>query len=303
VSHLASLFANNLLPIFIVAAVGYTLSATHRVEPHTLAQVTFQVFSPCLVFTLITASALHGSDLARMAAFSAVAIAVPAVIAGVLAGVLRLQRRTAAAFVLLAMLSNAGNFGLSAVKLAFGDAALAYAGVYFAVSVALTYTVGVVIASAGTAPLRTAVLGVLRVPTIYAVAIALVVRAVGWPIPTPIDRAIGTLSDGAIPAMLVLLGMQLHRSGLGWTQLLVPSVVLRLVVAPGAALALATLFRLPVPAVQGGVMEAAMPAAVVTTVLAEFYGLDTTFVTRVVVASTVLSPLTLTPLLAWLGAG
>jgi predicted permease len=43
-----------------------------------------------------------------------------------------------------------------------------------------------------------------------------------------------------------------------------------------------------------------MPAAVVTTVLAVQYDLDKTLVSGVVVFTTVLSPLTLTPLIAYL---
>jgi predicted permease len=45
-----------------------------------------------------------------------------------------------------------------------------------------------------------------------------------------------------------------------------------------------------------------MPTAVVTTVLANEYHLDAGFITSVVVTSTLLSPLTITPLLAYLGA-
>ena len=44
-----------------------------------------------------------------------------------------------------------------------------------------------------------------------------------------------------------------------------------------------------------------MPAAVTTTVLATEYGLDPSLVTAMVYIGTLLSPLTLTPLLVYLG--
>jgi predicted permease len=44
-----------------------------------------------------------------------------------------------------------------------------------------------------------------------------------------------------------------------------------------------------------------MPSAVMTTILANEYKLDTTLVTAIVFVSTILSPLTLTPLLYFLG--
>jgi predicted permease len=43
-----------------------------------------------------------------------------------------------------------------------------------------------------------------------------------------------------------------------------------------------------------------MPSAVITTVLGEVYDIEPAFITSVVFASTIASPLTLTPLLAWL---
>jgi predicted permease len=51
---------------------------------------------------------------------------------------------------------------------------------------------------------------------------------------------------------------------------------------------------------QGSVLEAAMPAAVATTVVATEYKLEPSLVTAIVFLGTVLSPLTLTPLIVYL---
>jgi predicted permease len=64
---------------------------------------------------------------------------------------------------------------------------------------------------------------------------------------------------------------------------------------------LAIPFGLEGPALQGNVTETAMPAAVTNTVLAAEYGLDSSLVTAMVFVGTILSPLTLTPLLVFLG--
>jgi predicted permease len=53
---------------------------------------------------------------------------------------------------------------------------------------------------------------------------------------------------------------------------------------------------------QAGISESAMPTAVVMTVLATEYDIEPSFITTVVFMSTLLSPLTITPLLAYLGA-
>jgi predicted permease len=58
--------------------------------------------------------------------------------------------------------------------------------------------------------------------------------------------------------------------------------------------------RVEGPARQALVLESAMPAAVIATILAAEFELDTPLVTSTVMLSTLLSPLTLTPLIAYL---
>jgi predicted permease len=70
---------------------------------------------------------------------------------------------------------------------------------------------------------------------------------------------------------------------------------------PFIALWLSLQFGLQGAARQGNVIEASMPTAVTTTVLATEYKLDSPLVTAVVFVSTLLSPFTVTPLLVYLG--
>jgi predicted permease len=102
--------------------------------------------------------------------------------------------------------------------------------------------------------------------------------------------------------MLILLGVELSRVQLnGSARAMQLSVSLRLLVAPLIALLLTGLFGISGYARQGSVTEAAMPSMVSATVLATEYQLDSRLVTAVVFISTLLSPLTLTPLLVFLG--
>jgi predicted permease len=77
---------------------------------------------------------------------------------------------------------------------------------------------------------------------------------------------------------------------------------MRLLIAPALAFGLTRLFGMTGPAYQAVVLEAGMPAAVLTTILATEFDAEPSFVTTAVLVSTLLSPLTLTPLLAILGA-
>ena len=81
------------------------------------------------------------------------------------------------------------------------------------------------------------------------------------------------------------------------------ATALRLGGGVAVGVVLAPLFGLTGVARQAGVLQAGMPSAVIATILATEFDVEPGFVTSVVLLTTLLSPLTLTPLLAWLRAG
>jgi hypothetical protein len=98
--------------------------------------------------------------------------------------------------------------------------------------------------------------------------------------------------------MLLLLGMQLSGNGRrAHIGLLGLVAVMRLVVSPLIAWGLTASFGLPAAAVQAGILEAAMPSAVLNSILATQYDVEPDFVSSAILVTTLLSPLTLTPLL------
>jgi malate permease and related proteins len=302
-NNLLALFANNILPIFLAAGAGFLAQRIWQVNPRSLSQVAFYIFSPNLIFHLLTSSQLATDDVLRMAGFALVVTMLLAGLAWWFGRLIRLERRMLIAVILTVMFSNAGNYGLSLNLFAFGETGLAHASIFFVVSAILMYTVGVFIASLGSSTIGHALLGLFKVPAVYAVVLALLFNRFNWELPTSLDRTVSLLGNAAIPVLLVLMGVQLAGSQWNGQKLaMTVSNSLRLVASPLIALLLAIPFGLEGAARQAGVSEAAMPTAVITIVLATEFDVEPAFVTGVVFTSTLLSPLTLTPLLAYLGA-
>jgi predicted permease len=301
VSVLVAIFLSDILPIFIIAGIGFLLARWLDASVKTLAHVVFYALVPCLVLNLLLTSRMTGLQVGRMVAM-AILVALTMGLIGRLAAIpLRLTRPELSGFLMVVMLSNGGNYGLPVVLFAFGRDALSHATVYFVTSSVLTYTVGVFLAASGRRTPGSALKGIIRVPAIYGLMIGAVIIALGLPVPLAIMRPVGMLSDASLPMMILVLGMQLERAS--YPDRLLPvmaAVALSLLVAPVVALGLARLLGVAGPARQAGVVLASMPVAVVTTILALEYDVAPAFVTSAVLASTVLSPLTLTPLIAYL---
>lgn len=301
-AHLFAVFTNNLLPILLISGAGYTLGKTLHLDGRPFGRLIFYLLIPILVFRLLTENALPFERLAQMMGFAAATILGVGGLAYLIGRLLRLEPSLLTVLVLTTMLSNTGNYGLPLVSFAFGPEALTYAGVYFITSSLLTNTVGVLIASLGRMQPRQALLGLLKVPAIYGILLAVLVIHFNLTFPAPLTRTIDLLADATIPLMLILLGLELGR--VTWNhhgKVISLSVFLRLVVGPLLGLGFAGLFHLPPTARQAGVTEAGVPAAVMNTVLASEYQLDSPLVTVIVFVSTLLSPLTLTLLLVYLG--
>jgi predicted permease len=300
---LTNLFVNNLLPILLIAAVGYLLGMWLQIDPRSLSRVIFYILSPCLVFNLIINSQLSNGDIFRMAGFAVVQTLTIGFIAWILGKVVKLERRLLAALLLVTMSLNAGNYGLSLTQFAFGQTALAHASLFFVTTVVLTYTVGVTIASMGSTNILQSLLKLIKIPTIYSVILAYLFISLGWELPLPVERSVSLPSDATIPLMIILLGLQLqHSKKTNHLKALGLATGVRMLLAPVIALGLAALFGLQGAARQAGIIEASMPAAVVSTVIATEFDAEPAFVTTVVFTTTIISPLTLTPLLYYLGA-
>ncbi len=299
---LLNIFLNNLLPILLLGGAGFVLGKLLSVDTQPLGRAVFYILSPLLVFNLLIESQLTFDKIIGMMGFAAAVTLSVGGLAYLAGRLFRLPRKTLTAVVLTSLFANNGNYGLPLIGFAFGQEALAYAGVYYVTGALLLYTLGVIIASLGHLQVKQAVLGLFKVPAVYAIGVAVIFIRFDWQLPDPLQRTVSLAAGGAIPVMLVLLGLELTK--VQWSRnlraLSIP-VIGRLIVGPLVALGLTALFGMKGVVRQDGITDAGMPSAVMNTVIATEYDLEPSLVTAIVFVSTLISPLTLTPLLYLLG--
>jgi predicted permease len=219
-------------------------------------------------------------------------------VAALFSALARQPRSLQSGFTLATGFPNAGNMGIPISFLAFGDDGLAVAIIVFVVQGSLSWPVGIYVAARGRAhgwaPLKAS----LKIPTLYAVPVALTIRATGWDMPLTFSTPVEMLADATIPVMLIVLGFQLSQ-GIDWARWrsLATSLVARLMVAAGVAYLVTLAVGLDGVAQQTVILVAAMPTAVFTTILATEFDAEPKFVTSAVVMSTLVSIATLTVLI------
>lgn len=301
-AELLGIMFNVIAPIFLVVGAGAIIGRRFRPDPAAISVLLIYLFIPALAFDGITRTDLTGDELLGIAGV-ATGIALLMALFGLgLARLLRFDRRLESAFLISVIMMNAANYGIPLNSFAFGPPGEQRAIIYYVMSVVLGAILGVYFASRGTASVRGALLNVLRVPISYAAVAGLAVNLAGWQMPLLLERGVGILAQGAVPGMLVLLGLQLARGTAlrgRWGPITLASG-LRLVLAPLLAVPLALALGLSGVTFQVAVVESSMPTAVMASALATQFGSDAEFTAAVTLVSTLASIVTLSVLLALL---
>lgn len=293
------------LPILLVAGGAFGLAKTRIVtDPRPLARVSLYFFSPALAFQALSRSTVNANDFFSIVLFAFLMVLVMGGLCFLLARRLKFDRMLTSAFLLSILFVNAGNYGIPFIQFAFGSEGVARAAIFFTANSVLTNTLAVYIASAGHSDLRKSFAAVLKMPLVYAAILGLGFNALHLTLPEPLARAIELAAAAALPVMLVNLGLEMARAKLQdyeWRVFLAAGI--KLLVTPVVAIALASLMGLAGLTRAVSILEAAMPTAVMASLIATEFRARSDFVTSVVFVTTLGSTITLTLLLLFLGYG
>lgn len=278
-------------PILVCSGIGYLWGRLDRpFESEFLTAIVTTIGMPCLVFSTLTG--LEG-DLGDLGDMLIATLACFAGFAAVGMAVLRAMKLPFHSYLPAVMFPNTGNMGLPLSLFAFGEKGLALAIVVFAISASLQFTVGVGIA-AGRANLQR----LLRMPLLYAVALAILVMLLRIPVPEWVMNTTRLLGGLVIPLMLITLGVSLSKLRIKSMGRSLVLALLRLI--PGTLIGLAAGWAFGLDPMGQGVLaiQCSMPVAVFNYLFAQLYRREPEEVAGAVVLSTLISFVTL-PLLLY----
>ena len=288
-------FVNVIMPVFLVAVLAAAFQRWRKAPVGPLSQVTLYLLTPALIFTSLVQQEIPASASVRIVAALLVANALIIATSLLVSLALRHDRAMRSAFVLSTGFPNAGNLALPVLLLAFGEEGLAVGVIVFVTMAIMGQSLGVVIAAGSRLNMLESLKQVFKLPAIYAIMAALLVKAAGVELPPVVFRPIELLSQASIPMMLVVLGFQLGgEMRFESAGSLSAAIVVRLLAS--APLGYLSAMLLGLDALTRGVVMTvyAMPVAVFTIILATEFRTNPRFVSNAVVVSTFVSTLTLT---------
>lgn len=293
-----------LVPVYAIVGLGFLSARTVGVDSKALATLSYWVLGPAFIFDILSEAELAPQVVLKVVVASVATMFVIGGIAAVAMRALGASFSTLAASVLTAIHGNVGNFGLAICAFAFGADVLPIAGIVMVTVNTVGILVGVGMATIRHGSLARAAVTAVISPLALAVVPALLVNVSNAELPVWLDRPISLLAGALIPVMLLTLGVQLagmSRTTLPSRLVAIP-VVLKLLLAPLVAWLTVILLRLTGDAGSVVILQAAMPAAVFTSLIALEHDLEADFVTSAVLVGTLLSALTLPVVIPLLGS-
>lgn len=301
------------LPILILVGAGYVIQKRHGLEMQTLVRLNFNLVVPAIIFYSVLKSDLSQAGLA--VGFTVLVMAGVAAVTLAVARLRGIPRGRWRAMLLSSVFYNSGNFSLPLQEMAWRDAGLSQAALGLQAFVMigqnlLHFTIGAVLAAGGKGSWRSQARAIAQFPPLWAMAAAVVTVACRHNMTPETQAAAATalrpfwdvidISRQAFMAIALLtMGAQLATVQPGQRDKAVSSsVVIRMFLSPLVGLGVVWMMGLHGLPAQALLISTAAPAAVNSVLLCVQFNNHPEVVSRSVLYSTLISPVT-TTLVIW----
>lgn len=211
-----------------------------------------------------------------------------------------------AAMILSAAFPNSGNYGAPVVLFALGTTGFDYAVIVMVLHGLFINTFGIFFASLGggeKATWKQSLQRVIRMPLIYAASLGIILQLINATVPKAIMDGVSLVADASIPTVMLVLGMQLaviSRKKVAY-RYVSASIIIRMFLSP--VIAALIVYFMPLNSLIKAVfiIQAAMPTAANTTMLALQFDTEPDLVSFTTFMTTIISILTIPIVLYFLG--
>jgi hypothetical protein len=295
-----------IIPIMLTVGIGFLVESRRSMDVRVLATVSLYVLLPCLIFSSLFTTPLTLGEALPIVYVLLLTTAALWTLGKAVSRARRMAQDEESCFLLTTMFMNAGNMGMPVALYAFGERALDLAVISVLAMNFTMNTVAVYYSSRHRGGHREAFRTVLSLPTIYAAATALVLRAVlHVSLPPFLLDPVRMLGMATIPVSQLLLGIQLAKArtqvGDHLSTAIAPNAI-RLLLAPALAYAFVTVLGVHGLTAKVAILISAMPSAVNVAIYTTEFGLQPRRIATAVFTSTLASFITLSGVLALLAA-
>lgn len=294
-----------ILPVLLVFLTGFIGQRILHFNIKNISTLTLYVMSPVLAFRTFYMTPIN-IDYMYIFSFAILLCVLLFIVTFLVTRILHSDRSETSAVMLGAVFMNSGNYGAPVALFAFGDEGFHIAVIIMVIHSLFMNTLGIFIASVGSddsPSLNASFKKALKMPVLWGAVIGLVLQLIHVPVHQSVMNAVDLIADASIPVVMLILGMQLaviSRKRVNYVAMGATTII-RIIASP--LIAAAILYFMPLPALVKSVLilQAAMPAAANTTMLALQFNTKPDLVSFTTLVTTLLSIISIPIVLFFLG--
>ena len=281
-----------LFPIFTIVMIGYLYARLRSVNLTIINRFTIEVFSPALLFSVLADQSFHIMDYQALVLAATLIMLGSGLIVLPLSHWLGINPKT---LIPSMMFVNTGNIGIPVALFAFGELGLAAAMLFLIIVATLNFTLGISMVNRSASWFS-----LLKLPLFQATLAGLVVSLTQISVPTLLLTPIKMLGTCAIPMMLLSLGARLNDIDFTYWQIGLLGAILRPLSGALMFLLVRPWFTLTPLQVDGLMIFAVLPPAIINYVIAEQYQQEPPKVAAIVMLGNLMSFISLPIALAFI---
>jgi malate permease and related proteins len=302
------ILSRNILPLVFLIVLGFWLSKKFDMNIYTLSKINFYIYVPFFIFMQVYTTEMP-TEMIKVLLFVALLAGANTFISSLIGRLRKYDEGFKNAFVNSIAFYNSGNIGIPLITLVFSSGPFLINGETPYVTLALTTQVVVLIvqnistntigffnAGKGSMHWKESVTSILKMPTIYAIPTAFILKALPFNLQEfPLWPAFEYVKEGLISMALITLGIQLSKTkfSIKNKDVYISSFV-RLIGGPVFAFVLIQLLGITGIPAQALMISSSLPTAVNTALIAVERNNYPDFASQAVMTATLLSAFTIT---------
>lgn len=305
---------SSVVPIFVIIAIGYVVRRLNIIKTqgvNALISYVYYVALPALIVHSLMILELNNSNIPNILFWNSVILLVNTMLCLAIVYIFRISNKDRAVFFLAATVGNSLYLGIPLTTSALGlkSGTTDYALI---VMIGVLYLVGGIFIAlvvnelffVGHKDFGSIALRLAKNPLIIAIFAGLLLSFIPLPeiASTATIKPLSMIAASASPVALFILGSYLYGHKIKQHLFMVSSAVAwKVIVVPLIAWGVLFLADINNPAYSASILYAGTPTAVTALMIAKVYGFNTRFVSAVIVFSTVLSLVTASAAIVFLG--